>query len=121
MQNCPTQPRAIRTAVGDPNGFGAHGLDELGHGKAEYRIAVEDEVSWRGIVWKRVPQLLNHPRCCRMESCIEVQDTSATMLDDKEPVQQSERYGRYNEQVHRGDVVFVVPQERDPSLYLVGL
>jgi len=42
------------------------------------------------------------------------------MLDDKEAVQQSERYGRYREQVHRGDVVLMVTQEGDPSLHLVG-
>jgi hypothetical protein len=35
------------TAVGDPKRLGAHGLDELDHGGAEYRVAVEDEDSRR--------------------------------------------------------------------------
>jgi hypothetical protein len=43
-----------RTAVGDPNRLGAHGLDELDHGGAEYRVAVEEEVSRRRVVEKRL-------------------------------------------------------------------
>jgi hypothetical protein len=42
------------TAVGDPNRLGAHGLDELDHGGAEYRVAVEDEDSRRRVVGKRL-------------------------------------------------------------------
>jgi hypothetical protein len=48
-----------RTAVGDPNRLGAHGLDELDHGGAEDRVAVEDEVSRRGVVG-------NASRSCRI-------------------------------------------------------
>jgi len=96
------------TAVGDPNGLGAHGLDELDHRDAENRVAVEDEVSRRRIVRGRVPQLLNDPRRCRMKSGVEVQDAAATVLDDKEAVKQSERYRRNREQIHRGDFVLVI-------------
>ena len=78
------------TEKGRPNRLRTHHLDELDHRSAENRVAVKDEVLRRRIVRKRVPQLLNHPRRCRMERGIEVQDTAATMLDDKEAVQQSE-------------------------------
>ena len=96
------------TAVGDPNWLGAHGLDELDHRGTENRVAVEDKVSRRRIVRKRVPQLLNHPRRCRRERGIEVQDTAATMLDDKEAVQQSEQHGGHGEQIHGGNVWVVI-------------
>ena len=43
-----------RTAVGDPNRLGAHGLDELDHGGAKYRVAVEDKVSRRRVLGKRL-------------------------------------------------------------------
>ena len=45
--SCPVLPR---TAVGDPNRLCAHRLDELDHGGAEYRVAVKNEVTRRGVV-----------------------------------------------------------------------
>ena len=98
-----TQDAAFRGSVlpwtekGRPNRLCPHHLDELDHRGAENRVAVKDEVLWRRIVRKRVPQLLNDPCRCRMKRCIEVQDAAATMLDDKEAVQQSERCRRYSE------------------------
>jgi hypothetical protein len=47
-------PVLPRTAIRDANWLRAHGLDELGHRGAEYRVAVKDEVSRRGVVRKRV-------------------------------------------------------------------
>ncbi len=46
---------------------------------------------------------------------------ATAVLDDEEAVQQSKRRGRHGEQIHCGDVVLVVAQERYPSLHLVGL
>ena len=42
------------TAVRDANRLRAHRFDELDHGGTEYGIAVEDQISRRGVVWKRL-------------------------------------------------------------------
>ena len=95
--------------------------DVLDDGRAEDGIAVKNQVSRRSIVGKRLAQLLHHPRRCRMECGVEVNDVSTAVLDDEETVQEPERRGRYGEQIHRSDVVLVVAQERHPSLDLVRL
>ncbi len=76
-----------RTTIGDANRLCAHGLYELDHRGAEYRVAVEDEVSRRGVVRKRLTQLLRHPGRGRMERGVEVNDVPTAMLDDEEAVQ----------------------------------
>jgi len=48
-------------AIGDANRLCAHGPYELDHRRAEYRIAVEDQVSRRGVVQKRLTQLAASP------------------------------------------------------------
>ena len=96
----------------------SHRLDEFDDGRAEDGVAVEDEISRRRVVGKRVTQLLEHPRRRWMESCVEVNAMPTTVLDNEEAVQQSERRGWHGEQNHRGDIVLVVAQERYPSLHL---
>ena len=56
-----------------------------------------------------------------MERGVEVNDVPATVLDDEEAVQQPERSGGHGEQIHGGDIVFMVAQESHPSFQLVGL
>ena len=53
--------------------------------------------------------------------CVEVQDMAAAVLNDEEAVQQPKRRGRHGEQIHRCDLLLVVPQERNPTLDLIGL
>ena len=48
-------------------------------------------------------------------------DVPATVLNDEEAVQQPERRGGHGEQIHGGDIVFMVAQESHPSFQLVGL
>ena len=56
-----------------------------------------------------------------MERGVEVNDVPTAVLDDEEAVQQPERRGGHGEQIHGGDIVFMVAQESHPSLQLVGL
>jgi hypothetical protein len=56
-----------------------------------------------------------------MERGTEVNDVPTAMLDDEETVQQPKRGRRHGEEIHRSDFAFVVPQEGNPSLHLVGL
>ena len=56
-----------------------------------------------------------------MERGVEVNDVPTTVLDDEEAVQQPERRGGHGEQIHGGDIVFMVAQESHPSFQLVGL
>ena len=80
----------LRTAIGDANRLCAHGPYELDHRRAEYRVAVEDQVSRRGVVGKRLTQLLHHPRRGWMERGIEVKDVTPAVLDDEEAVTAAE-------------------------------
>ena len=48
-------------------------------------------------------------------------NVSTAVLDDEEAVEELERRRRHCEQIDRGDVVLVVPQERNPALHLIGL
>ena len=108
-------------AIRNANRLCAHGSYELDHLRAEDRVAVEEEISRRGVVRESFAQLLDHPCRCRMECCVEVHDVATTRLDDEEAVQQPERRGRHGKQIHGHDVVFMVAQESHPSLQLVGL
>ena len=65
--------------------------------------------------------MLNNPSRRRVERGVEVNDVPTTVLDDEEAVQQPERRGGHGEQIHGGDIVFMVAQESHPSFQLVGL
>ena len=103
------------------NGFCARCFDELDDRSAKDEVAIEDEIFRSGVVGKRLTQLLNNPSRRRVERGVEVNDVPTAVLDDEEAVQQPERSGGHGEQIHGGDIVFMVAQESHPSLQLVGL
>ena len=103
------------------NGFCARCFDELDDPSAKDEVAIEDEIFRSGVVGKRLTQLLNNPSRRRVERGVEVNDVPTAVLDDEEAVQQLERSGGHGEQIHGGDIVFMVAQESHPSLQLVGL
>ncbi len=58
-------------------------------------VAVEEEVLRRGVVRESLAQLVNHPSRCRIRLHVEVYNTSAAMLDDKEHVKHPQRGRRH--------------------------
>ena len=128
--------KELATAVADPplrgsvlpwaakrsaNGFCARCFDELDDRSAKDEVAIEDEIFRSGVVGKCLTQLLNNPSRRRVERGVEVNDVPTAVLDDEEAVQQPERSGGHGEQIHGGDIVFMVAQESHPSFQLVGL
>src|SRR5215468_4112243 len=81
-----------------------------------FRIAIEDGVTIRTSLGKGFTQLLHHPLGCRVSRHIEVQDLPASMLDDEETMQQSERHRWYGEEVERNDHLAMILQEGQPAL-----
>ena len=67
-------------------GLNAEALDCFNDFLIETPTAIEDQVLWRGIIWKGLAQLLDYPCTCRMFSDIEVQNSSPIMGDDEEAV-----------------------------------
>ncbi|MDJ0861236.1 MAG: hypothetical protein QNK18_07930 [Gammaproteobacteria bacterium] len=82
---------------------------------------VEDEVLRRGVIRKRLPQLLDYPRRNRIECGIEVQDMPATVLDHEESIQEPERHRGDGEEIHGRDGVHMLSPEGNPTLQLVGI
>ena len=75
------------TAVRDATRLDTHRPDGVHDSRIENRVAVENEILWRGVVRKRLAQLLDHPRRCRAEGRVEVQNPSLTMLYHEEYVE----------------------------------
>src|SRR4051812_31069755 len=71
-------------------GLNSEALDCINRMVIEVRAAIEDEIVRRGIVRKRLPQLLDHPRAGRMPGHVEVKDAPAVMRDHQEAVKHSE-------------------------------
>lgn len=79
------------------------------------RVAVEEQERSRGLIRKRLAQLLNDPGTCRMPRDIAMQDLSAIMTQDEEAIEHAERQGRNCEEVHGCDHFTMIPQECVPS------
>ena len=113
-----SDPAFCRSVLPGASVRGANGIDaerpgEPDHGRAEDRVAIEDQILRRRVVGKGFTQLLHHPGSRRMERGALVNDVSAAVLDHEETEEQSERRRRNGEQVHRSDVVPVIAQERN--------
>ena len=106
-------PRALEAGA---LGLNAEALDCFNDFLIETPTAIEDQVLRRGIIWKGLAQLLDHPCTCRMFGDIELQNSSPIMGDDEEAVQYAEGKRRHDEEIHRGDHFAMVAEECSPSL-----
>src|SRR5262245_53104916 len=91
-------------------------LQKADHIGVVSRIAIEDGVTIRTSLGEGFTQLLHHPLGCRVSRHIEVQDRPASMLDDEETMQQSERHRWYGEEVESNDHLAMILQEGQPAL-----
>jgi hypothetical protein len=62
----------------------------------------------------RLPQLLRNPKSIRISGDVEAQDLSPVVTDDEETVQDAKCERGYSEEVHGGDCLTMVPEERQP-------
>ena len=81
------------TAIGGSAWFRGHRLDERDHVPAEDRVAVEDQMSRRGIEGECFSQLLNDPGGAQVEGGVEVKDPSSVVVDDEPTAQDPQRGG----------------------------
>lgn len=84
--------------------LGSHGQD-LG---PVLLVVVEDEVSKRVVVRKRLAKLLRDPGRGRMLGYADVEHGAACVVDYEEDVEDAERRGRNGEEVHRGEDLTVI-------------
>src|SRR5215831_16875269 len=106
-------PRCLHARLLD---FQTRRLQKADHIGVMSRIAIEDGVTIPTSLGEGFTQLLHHPLGCRVSRHIEVQDLPASMLDDEETMQQSERHRWYGEEVERNDHLAMILQEGPPAL-----
>ena len=72
----------------------ASSLQKGNHIDIEFRVVIEDGITIRTSLGKRLTQLLYHPLGGRMTSNVEVQNPAPAMLDYEEAIQELEGQGR---------------------------
>lgn len=106
-------PRAAHTGA---QGFHGTRLQKLQNIPAELGVMVQQDVAVGTGERQSLAQLLYDPVAGRMLRDIEVQDTSATVLDDKEAVEGAKRQARNRKEVECGDYLAVVAEKGQPAL-----
>ena len=101
-------PRAPNTGAKGFQGTRVQKLENIG---AELGVMIEQDVLVGAGKRESLTQLLYDPFARRMLRDIEVQDTSATVLDDKEAVECAKRQARNRKEVERGDYLAVVVEK----------
>src|SRR5205807_2699921 len=74
-----------------------------------------DEKSGSGLIREGLAQLLDDPTGGRMGRNVEMQDTPATVGDDKEAIEHTEGDGRNGKEVHRRDGFPVISKKGKPA------
>ena len=103
-------------AVGRAHGIDPKTPDRSHDFRGEDRVAVEKEEARGAIGREGLPKLLDHPTGAGIRRHIEVDQPSASVIDDEPDVQQLEAHGGDDAEVHRCDGVLVVSEERHPAL-----
>jgi hypothetical protein len=106
-------PRALKTGS---LGLNPETLDRRKYLFTEISPTIKDQVLRRGIIGKRLADLLRHPCARRMLRHVEVKYASPVVRDDEEAVQHVEGKRRHSKEIHRGDCLAVIAEECCPSL-----
>jgi len=84
---------------------------------AELRVAVEDQEALRLLaVFPRFAQLQDNPERVGITRYVVVKDSTTVVADDEKAVENAESKRGYGEEVHRGNGLAMVLQERQPAL-----
>src|SRR3974390_2550328 len=94
----------------------AHGSQSASDDGAIDPILIPDEVARRLIPGERLGQLACDPFSRRVGCDVDPDQLSAVQPDYDEGIEQVEANGRYNEQIHAGNVRRMVPQKGASSL-----
>ena len=97
-------------------GFQSGGRQEANDVAVEDGIVIQNGVAIGGRLRKGFAKLLHDPICGRMSRDVEMQDSTAFVLDDEETVQHSETRGRNGEEVEGDDGLAVVVKKCEPFL-----
>jgi hypothetical protein len=101
-------------------GFQSGGRQEANDVAVEDGIVIQNGVAIGGRLRKGFAKLLHDPICGRMSRDVEMQDSTAFVLDDEETVQHSETRGRNGEEVEGDDGLAVVVKKCEPFLGCVA-
>jgi hypothetical protein len=101
-------------------GFQSGGRQEANDVAVEDGIVIQNGIAIGGRLRKGFAKLLHHPICGRMSRDVEMQDSTAFVLDDEETVQHSETRGRNGEEVEGDDGLAVVVKKCEPFLGCVA-
>jgi hypothetical protein len=85
------------------------------------RVAVSQEVAWRGIPRKCLGDLAGEPTCGRMLGDIQMQNLPSRVAEDNAHVQQAKRGGDDHKHIDGGDAVHLIAQEGPPGCVSEGL
>jgi hypothetical protein len=94
----------------------ASGLQQLDYLAIEFRVMVQNDIPVSARCRKRFAELLHHPITGRMGSHIEMQNSSAPVLNDKQTVQKLKRDCRYGKEIERDDYFTMVVKKGQPAL-----
>jgi hypothetical protein len=104
------------TSVRSAYGIDAEVPDRSHDLRREDRVAVEKEVVKGAIGWEGLSKLLDHPAGAGIRGDVEVDQPSASMIDNEPDVQQLEAHGGDDAEVHGRDGILVISEERHPAL-----
>src|SRR6266849_7342433 len=79
-------------------------------------IPVADQIAGSPFPAESFRNLICNPFCGRMRCDAEPYDLSSAMPHDQQTIEQAERDCRHDEQIHRGDAVGMIAEERLPPL-----
>src|ERR1019366_8885053 len=107
-------PVLPRTAIGCSDQAATQAIEHLGNIPTKLFIPVQDQIFRRGFLGECFSQLLHDPLAGRMFGSVEMEDSPAVVADDEEAVEKAERSSGHREEIHRGDYLSMVLQERQP-------
>ena len=103
-------------AVRRAHGIDAEGPDRSHDFRGEDRVAIEKEVARSALGREGFSKLLDHPMGAGIRGNVEVDQPSASVIDDEPDVQQLEAHRGDDAEVHCRDGVLVISEESHPAL-----
>jgi len=109
-----------RTAKGGAHRLAAHGFGRRRYFLAKFRVAVEEQEPVCRRVRPRFPQLLYDPKSARISRDVAAKNPAPVVADNKKAIQHSKRERGHREEVHGGNGLTMISQEREPGLDGIG-
>ena len=91
-----------------------HRPDHRRQPSREDGVAIEDQKARRRLEGKGLAKLLRDPGSSRIGGDGAAEHVAPAVADDEKHMEEAEHGGGHREEVHRGDTVPVIPEERHP-------